>query len=91
MDARTAERTDRIYLDPSIARCEPGQHCGLRAHCARYMAALPPAGASMMDGTASAGWSPSYCPQYISAASCTNAAPAKPPAPKRRHWDCSEW
>ena len=90
MNERTVERSDRIYLDSSIARCEPQQHCGLRSHCARYTASVPPIHGSMFDGTAEPSWSPSYCGNYIAASQCVKPAP-QPPKPKRRHWDNSEW
>ncbi len=90
---RAQERTDRIFLDPTIARCEPRLHCPMRSHCARYMASLPANGASVMDGTANPLWSPSGCGDYVPASQCVKPAPYKGPE-KRRHWNDygdSEW
>jgi len=86
MDERVTPRSPRIYLGADVARCEPGRHCPMRGHCARYMAELPPAGAILMDGTMDPRWSPAFCPAYLSAAAAVrSASPA--PRPARRHWD----
>lgn len=42
-------RSDRIYLAPSEARCEPSNPCGQRSTCARYLSAIPTSGASVAD------------------------------------------
>lgn len=67
MEPRTVERTQRVVLAADVARCEPSQHCPMRTHCARYVAALPPSRALMMDGTLDARWSPAGCPHYMPA------------------------
>lgn len=41
-------RSDRVYLEPHVERCDPGASaCAHRLGCARYMAALPASGALM--------------------------------------------
>lgn len=83
--SRVQERSDRVYLDPDIARCEPHLHCPMRSHCARYMAAIPAHGGSMMDGTSSPLWSPSGCGDYIPAAMCLKKGRHTGPE-RRKHW-----
>jgi hypothetical protein len=86
MSERVQPRSDRVQLAAAVARCEPSQHCPMRSHCARYMAAIPMHGASMMDGSLDAFWTPAFCVYYIPAAQCLTL-PAPEPWPKRRHWD----
>jgi len=90
MNNRTIERSDRIYLDLSIARCEPGLHCPMRSHCARYLASVPVSGA-MFDGTTDPHWTPSFCGNYIPASKCIKSEPTKEQKQTRRYWDNSEW
>lgn len=91
MNQRIVERTDRVYLDPSIDRCDPSQHCPMRSHCARYVAALPPANASMQDFSLHQKWSPAYCPAYVSAQECLRKVKEPKPVNQRRRYIDSEW
>lgn len=91
MNQRIVERTDRVYLDSSVDRCDPSFHCPMRSHCARYVAALPPINASMQDFSLHPKWSSAYCPAYVSAQDCLRKVKEpKKPAMKRRYYD-SEW
>lgn len=54
-------RTDRIYLAPSEARCEPSRPCGQRSTCARYLAEIPASGASIADHSLSKSVYVAYC------------------------------
>lgn len=66
-------RSDRVYLDPNEARCEPRNGCQIKDNCARYLAALPPAGAKLAD------FSLIGCVSYLSV---SDAASKKPEARK---------
>jgi hypothetical protein len=41
-------RSDRVILAAEIARCEPQHPCDRKNKCARYLAAIPAKGASMI-------------------------------------------
>ena len=90
MDARTVERTARVYLDPSQPRCEPSRHCTLRNHCARYVAALPDHGAVMCDHSIEPTFNSVMCVHYVSASSCTRQEYVGPERRKFKHWDGQE-
>jgi hypothetical protein len=89
MSERVQPRSDRVRLPADVARCEPSQHCPMRSHCARYMAAIPAHGASMMDGSLDPFWTPAFCVYYISASQHLSPS-ASGPVPTRRHWDDEE-
>ena len=88
MDARTVERTARVYMDDAQPRCEPSRHCTLRNHCARYVAALPDQGAAMADFSLEPLFNAVACRHYVSAASCTRHTPHTGQERRRHpHWD----
>jgi len=80
---RDVERTGRVYLDPSVERCEPlHAHCTPRHHCARWLAAID--GAPLGDYSRSLiPWV--VCPHYIAASKCTR--PEAPNGTTHRHWN----
>lgn len=44
-------RSDRVYLHAFNPRCDPSKVCLQKLNCARYMAALPPSGAKLVDAS----------------------------------------
>lgn len=74
-------RTDRIYLAPAEPRCSPSGVCSIKDRCARWLAALPPAGASMIGADLPPPWA--MCHKYVPAtrarAQPAAPAPVKPP------------
>ncbi len=71
-------RTDRVYLPPGAARCDPGAvACRHRHSCARYMASLPASGARLQNFA--------LTPAYRANGFCDLLLPlnfARPPAPQ---------
>jgi hypothetical protein len=83
---RLQPRTARVYLDPSEPRCEPATHCGIRDHCARYMAEIPQQYAIIADYSLGP---KIVCPMYVPASKCLKPEPPKP-VPTKRHWSDHE-
>lgn len=74
-------RDPRVWLAADVARCEPAKlpECQ-RATCARYLATLPPRGASLADFNAERNTWSLPCGYWIAASTARPVAP--PPAPR---------
>ncbi|HMN55640.1 MAG TPA: hypothetical protein PKE15_00200 [Ottowia sp.] len=74
--SRHLPRDPRVWLAADVARCEPSAMPSCqRDRCARYLAELPPFGASMADFNAGRKDLSPPCAHWLS------AADARPPVP----------
>lgn len=81
-NTRTIERSARVHLDQTEARCEPQYECKVRTLCARWLAAV--AIGSPMIGGGMGGMSIVPCPHFKAV---DKAAKATAPQPRRmKHW-----
>lgn len=71
-------RTDRVWIPDHEARCVPENECLQRETCARWLASLPPSGATMQGAGLPPSWSPDRCMHHWP------VSWAKPPAPQQR-------
>lgn len=75
----THERTDRIRLPISEARCEPEKTCSMLSRCARYLAAIS-RGAPLADYSIQDAGGTALCAGFADAGQFRNA----PSAPAQR-------
>lgn len=75
-------RSDRVYLPPATARCDPGGAvCRQRQNCARYLASLPASGAKLENFAISLNMKPSgFCYMLVPLSHARHpvAQPAQP-------------
>lgn len=74
------QRDPRVTLAAAEPRCTPAFPCLQKQRCARYLAPLPPAGASMIGHDLPPPfYSGSYCPRYLKVSMAPKtAAPTAP-------------
>jgi len=76
-------RDPHVFLPADVSRCRPSHECTRKSTCARYLATIPPQGASMADFSLNVNPFNS-CTMWISAAT-SRLGPSPGPGRRRVH------